>query len=1017
MTMPRIQYRIPTLSVKAILAYAVDADDRYAFQLSVRQTKDTMLRGCDHLQDDNGIFFQAMCLLHGDSYVQPKSDCILEDLSEIFLYLDFKEIFDRSTAQKRYADRQKKAESMFRPEGISLDFGHGSHRYLAFERSGSMSRNAKLSFIREDFYEPLHRRMMLDMEVGLCQLSKLYAYNGLLFSSGTRIDGVGIDTPHLVIVVDNFHYTAHSVNTITAEDDGSTAPMRPYHRVEAVQDIPITCMDGEGLISKSYAVTIDRAICGKHIHTSFQIRLPYIKGMVHQVDFHDFLGSSGVTTIRDIWGVEHPLNQVQIILTKSMFKAAGWLAENRMSWDDYWTAFRKYRHSLYITNVSKEHPEAFTELNYQFLNTVSITSEEFRPSDLPLGWDHSPIEDSRHWITKATETAYYNFCADEEFRKSYFLDLLHRRNISKEDKNYKLARILQKNPLFISESIYAEQLEAMADSILQKYSVGQLRIAGDNRFLSGDLMELLVELMTNNLPQDRKLTKRQAKFYSAFVADTITMDSFFAPGAAYSASETCTLLRNPHIARNEEIQLKRHKEKDNPRKYYLGHLTDVVMVDARTTIAERLGGADFDGDMVKTIADPLLNQCVLRNYEFSTAETISENDNLPLLKIPSVTPQLRDANDWQARFETVRSTFSSRVGQISNAALDRSVIAYNENLSQEERQRYRQETEMLAILTGLEIDSAKSGVKPDLSDYLGNKAIPRSRFLKFKNLMQEKDQRRAWYEPTFEEQYEAYFNKADWAAASSNLEKLPYFAYMLKKHTPRIQPTPAPAEELFAFATQPDWKEKLDSGKLSALSNLITDYEYCLRRIRAHRHPSGQQTKKNDIERILRMRGQEDVYDPDVLYGLFVDFPSERIRAIRKAMVAQKWHLMPDELRQQFLLKYLPEENFVPYHDLFSDFRFGGYRVLGNLICDCDDVRQVSLHFENDSPAITAMLDAYQNKSPGVNYRDAVAGACRKQLECIIAPGLAVRYVVALNKRRFLWDVLLDKVESEVRRT
>ena len=52
---------------------------------------------------------------------------------------------------------------------------------------------------------------------------------------------------------------------------------------------------------------------------------------------------------------------------------------------------------------------------------------------------------------------------------------------------------------------------------------------------------------------------------------------------------------------------------------------------------------------------------------------------MPLLMIPTAQPQIRSADDWEARFETVRSTFSSRVGQICNAALDRSIIAYNEN--------------------------------------------------------------------------------------------------------------------------------------------------------------------------------------------------------------------------------------------------------------------------------------------------------------------------------------------------
>ena len=83
------------------------------------------------------------------------------------------------------------------------------------------------------------------------------------------------------------------------------------------------------------------------------------------------------------------------------------------------------------------------------------------------------------------------------------------------------------------------------------------------------------------------------------------------------------------------------------------------------------------------------------------------------------------------------SLASSRVGQICNAALDRSIIAYNENSDAEERERCREETETLAILTGLEIDSAKSGIRPDLGEYLTHKTVKRSDFLKYKTLVEE----------------------------------------------------------------------------------------------------------------------------------------------------------------------------------------------------------------------------------------------------------------------------------------
>ena len=406
--------------------------------------------------------------------------------------------------------------------------------------------------------------------------------------------------------------------------------------------------------------------------------------------------------------------------------------------------FRKYRHALYITNVSKEKPEWTTELNYQFLNTVSLKADKFRPADLPDGWDHSPETDERNWLTKQTELAYYSFCADESFRQNYFLEKFDRVSWWKrhQGKDQILAAVLKKNPRFINEPIYAKRLETETGKIAEQYAVGRLIVAGDNRYLSGDLLDFL-----NCLPVTKTETTKKANTFINFRWGLeLNHQNFFAPGAAYQSGHVCTLLRNPHIARNEEMQLYPLEDSKNLRDQYLGHLTDVVMVGYTSLAAERLGGADYDGDMIKTISDPILNECVKRNIHHATPRPRSifpRSHNLPLLMIPTAQPQIRSADDWEARFETVHSTFSSRVGQICNAALDRSIIAYNENSDAVDRERCRKETETLAILTGLEIDSAKNGIRPDLDEYLTHKTVKRSDFLKYKTLVDEMETRRA----------------------------------------------------------------------------------------------------------------------------------------------------------------------------------------------------------------------------------------------------------------------------------
>ena len=260
--MPLAKYRIYELSTRAVISYGREQDGVYTFHLSAAETEKCKSLSAPHEQDDNALFYQIMCVLHGDAFTETPGGQLVTDLSDVIFYMDFSGIFDRSGARKKHLIRQEKAKALFRPEGVSLDFGSGPHRYLAFERSGSMSRQARLSFIREDFYDAVRRRIMMDMTIGDCQLSKLYAYNGLMLSSGIRIDGIGIDRPHRVVVIDNPTRTERNVSVITVEDDGTQSSTRKYRRVEKKEDIEITCFDGEGLISKEYARVVDEKLCG-----------------------------------------------------------------------------------------------------------------------------------------------------------------------------------------------------------------------------------------------------------------------------------------------------------------------------------------------------------------------------------------------------------------------------------------------------------------------------------------------------------------------------------------------------------------------------------------------------------------------------------------------------------------------------------------------------------------------------------------------------------------------------------
>lgn len=212
--------------------------------------------------------------------------------------------------------------------------------------------------------------------------------------------------------------------------------------------------------------------------------------------------------------------------------------------------------------------------------------------------------------------------------------------------------------------------------------------------------------------------------------------------------------------------------------------------------------------------------------------------------------------------------------------------------------------------------------------------------------------------------------------------------------------------------------EKLDPSILSSVNTLAQDYKHCLQRIRASRKPIAQKLRQSDIERILYSRGQEEAVDPEALYAIFSALPQERIEALYPAIRAQQWHLMSMKEREAFLQQYLPEEEFQNHYDLLTDFRSSGYRILGDLVCDCMNAyrleKRQQLYSVQDSAAMTAMLEAYLHRSG--DYKEAVRNECRKQLERIVNPSEAVKYAVALKDSTFLWNILYDKIIDHVKK-
>lgn len=989
-----LKYTIPEILALDILRFGTSVDDIRSPVLDVSTDANQHLIHMSQ-QEDCPLFHQAMKAKTKGKHIAPayldSSLPLCRELENIFLYVDFSGIFDRHPSDKTKVLHQK-AKALFSPDGFLLKREYRYHKYVAFERSASMSRQSRLCFVEESYFLPLTERITLGMKIEQCQLSKLYAYNGLMFTGGTRIATTHRLRASHILLIDNPKTIIPNVPAITVEDDGTNVPIRKYHRVEKVLDIPVTEFDGEGLVSLDWARDFNAALYAfnhpqRGGHSSFQIRMPYIKGVVHTVDFVSLFRELGVSKVKDRFGVFHSVEEIGLILTTSMFKGLGWMEENGLSWEEYLKRCRSYDHALYVSGTDNNKANGLTELNYQFLNTAAITAEEFRPLALPLGWNTSPELRSEAWLTKATEAAWYHFARDKKAQLSYFQqDVLHGEYHRYSARNHR-ANLLEKNPAYLCEKIFQKELTDKAEQIRTQYSLGKLQVAGDNRYLSDDLLRLLAHI----------IQPTAADAYRQLEKEFLKENTIYAPQPTYTVCNHYTLLRNPHIARNEEVAVTPLSVVGRYRERYLSHLSYVVMVDSRSLIPERLGGADFDGDMVKTIAEPLLNQCICRND--------ASGKGLPLLKIPAAEPLIQNAQDWQARYDVIRSTFSSRVGQISNAALRRSIMAYDENTDTANQQSLKEDVETLAILTGLEIDSAKSGIRPDLSAYLGQLRMGSS-FLKYKNILVQSSNPK-WFEESTNQQLKKYFSSIDWNSVTANLEKLPYYAWYLSKESPMQKPVPAKDEELFLFAASPDWKKRLNPAAMAYTQNLIADYREALRRTRYMQLTKETMVRKSDIQRILFARNQEDMYTTEELYDAFQQATPMEIRKMRHILSSENWILSPPEKREDILQQMQLPAAAMAYQELFTDFRCAGYQILGDIICDYDDLyseQGYRRHIHNqkgDSEELRSMMSGIQIHP---NTRQVVADRCHAVANSFSRDEI-IPCAAALGERQFLLEV------------
>jgi hypothetical protein len=247
----------------------------------------------------------------------------------------------------------------------------------------------------------------------------------------------------------------------------------------------------------------------------------------------------------------------------------------------------------------------------------------------------------------------------------------------------------------MKEKTVREYLINLLKKYLDEMKCGKLWLKSTFKILSPDLIMLLEHI--GGLRQQGCLESNE--FYTKNIYGVYRGDYL--------------IERNPHLTRSEHVRLK--AVNNELIKKYCSHLSNVCMVNSKSLVPQRLNGADFDGDLVLVVDNETMKKGVLKDIPF----VIDVDD-----KITALEEEYSRKNILALTLRNLHSL----IGETSNCA----TCYWNKNpQTEEQKEKYLGYIDLLSVINGKAIDSAKTGVIFNIPRYIAMYAKPLPYYMKY----------------------------------------------------------------------------------------------------------------------------------------------------------------------------------------------------------------------------------------------------------------------------------------------
>ena len=242
---------------------------------------------------------------------------------------------------------------------------NGKHYVRFMVGSGQMRRNT-VSFINEELYDYMQEHLMcgLDKKIRNINLAKLSAYFALSFSSV-----LWVREPRVCVIKDfDTIIPNQKLNFIYKDEDGNNQVKEIY------KDLKLNSCDGQGLISPDMAFNWAEDMHLDYVPCSFVVRTAFVKGNLVTFDFKEYAREHGVTTIKDRYGTEYNINDIDVLLSESQFKMAKYYS----SWEGYLSYHRSYHLKWGVARYNKQYDDEYVLTNYQYIQVLNLDRDDIK---------------------------------------------------------------------------------------------------------------------------------------------------------------------------------------------------------------------------------------------------------------------------------------------------------------------------------------------------------------------------------------------------------------------------------------------------------------------------------------------------------------------------------------------------------------------------------------------------------------------------------------------------------------